>query len=84
MLEGKSILTMDQIDLVIKKHLSSEICDMSDQMIRTVVDSRIKLSVPLTERSRELLYVIQNCIQGYSFEEAIEDLKQIYGRMVRK
>ncbi|GJU71339.1 hypothetical protein Tco_1262744 [Tanacetum coccineum] len=58
---------------------------MSDQMIRTVVDSRIKLSVPLTERSRELLYVIQNCIgQGFSFEEAMEDLKQIYGRMIRK
>ncbi|GJU71338.1 serine/threonine/dual specificity protein kinase, catalytic domain-containing protein [Tanacetum coccineum] len=85
MLAGKPMFMIDQIDLVIKKHLSGQICDMSDQMIRTVVDSRIKLSVPLTERSRELLYVIQKCIgQGFSFEEAMEDLKQIYDRIIRK
>ncbi|GJS07708.1 serine/threonine/dual specificity protein kinase, catalytic domain-containing protein [Tanacetum coccineum] len=57
MLAGKPMFTIDQIDLVIKKHLSGQICDMSDQMIRTV---------------------------GFSFEEAMEDLKQIYGRMIRK
>ncbi|PWA92254.1 protein kinase-like domain, Concanavalin A-like lectin/glucanase domain protein [Artemisia annua] len=86
MLRGKSMGKKEQINLGKRKHyLSGQISDMSDEMIRKVVDRRIKLSVPLTERSRELLYIIQNCIgQGYSLEQALDDLEQIYSRMTRK
>ncbi|PWA42311.1 protein kinase-like domain, Concanavalin A-like lectin/glucanase domain protein [Artemisia annua] len=86
MLRGKSMSKKEQINLGKRKHyLSGQISDMSDEMIRKVVDRRIKLSVPLTERSRELLYIIQNCIgQGYSLEQALDDLEQIYSRMTRK
>ncbi|GJX40515.1 serine/threonine/dual specificity protein kinase, catalytic domain-containing protein [Tanacetum coccineum] len=85
MLRGKSMDKKDQNNLAKKKYLSGQISDMSDEMIRKAVDRRIKLSVPLTERSRELLYVIQNCIgQGYSLEQAMDDLEQIYSRMTIK
>lgn len=85
MLTGRPAVVKNQMDSLIKKHLSRKVSEMSDTMIINLMDPVISLDAPQIKRARELLSLILKCMgHEYSIEQVLQDLENIYSRMYKR